>query len=63
MKVFYYIVYRKPRGRSKQYAGDGVVEANNKTEARKLANARYTKINKSLTEVSNRYEDQVSCDK
>ena len=41
MKTFYYIAYRKPRNRSKVYAGDGLWDARTMTEARKeIASAR-----------------------
>jgi hypothetical protein len=46
MKTYYYIAYRKPRNRSKVYAGDGIWEARNKTIARKeISESRHVPLN------------------
>jgi len=38
---YYYIAYRKRRGYARQYAGDGVIEAKNKAEAREMVAYSY----------------------
>lgn len=41
MRTFYYIAKRKPRNRRLQYAGDGLVDADTKKEARETVARRY----------------------
>ncbi len=47
MKTFYYIAYRKRRGEMERYAGDGIWDAKNITQARKeIASNRCVPINR-----------------
>ena len=41
MNKYYYIAYRKPRGRSKHYVGDGIIEANSVSEVKKQVSYAY----------------------
>ncbi len=50
---YYYIAYRKPRGRSRQYVGDGIVTARSVKEVREIVAQRYN-CNKALTKITPR---------